>query len=145
MTAWKDLERSVMAALGTRRRGQITQGGWAAGSDDDGTGPFTVEVKRTSRYQLRRAWVDQARRQTKDDGRPWLFVIAEHGERKPVAVVDFAHFCMLARAAGLIPKETARDPLAGVGGSNEPGPTAEDPPLERHVSAVMAELERKRL
>ena len=120
MTAWKDLERRVMAALGTRRRGQITQGGWARGSDDDGTGPFSVEVKRTSRYQLRRAWVDQARRQSKDDGRPWLLVIAEHGERKPVAVVDFAHFCMLARAAGLIPKETASDPLAAAGGSNEP-------------------------
>ena len=101
-------------------------------SDDDGTGPFSVEVKRTSRYQLRRAWVDQARRQSKDDGRPWLLVIAEHGERKPVAVVDFAHFCMLARAAGLIPQETARDPLAGAGGSNEPA--TPDPPSPSNVT-----------
>ena len=83
MTAWKDLERSVMAALGTRRRGQITQGGWAKGCGRRRHRPLLSRSQEDQRYQLRRAWVDQARRQSKDDGRPWLLVIAEHGERNP--------------------------------------------------------------
>jgi hypothetical protein len=103
VTAWKDLERRVCRALGGQRRGQVEGGrGWARGSDDDGSTPFAVEVKRTTRYQLRRAWIDQARRSA--DERPWLLVIAEHRDRRPIAVLDFGELVVLGREAGRIPE-----------------------------------------
>ena len=117
MSAWKDLERRVCAALGTRRRGQVQAGGWAQGSDDDGSSPFALEVKRTSRYQLRQAWIEQARRQGKESVRPWLLVIGEHNDRRPIAVMDFAEFVLLARAAGLIHTD---GPLAASTDSSAP-------------------------
>lgn len=82
--AWKRLERRVAEALGGTRAGP--QG--RHGSDVKGTG-YAVEVKRCTRYQLRGEWLTQARRQSKQEGKPWLLVIAEHGETEPVAVVDF--------------------------------------------------------
>jgi hypothetical protein len=103
MTAWKDLERRVCHALGARRRPSTGADGYARGTDDDGTAPFAVECKRTTRYQLRRAWIDQARRNAKADGRPWLLVIAEHRETRPVAVLDFWELVQLAQQAGRIP------------------------------------------
>jgi hypothetical protein len=33
--------------------------------------------------------VEQARRQSKQEGKPWVLVIAEHGDQAPIAVVDF--------------------------------------------------------
>jgi hypothetical protein len=102
-TAWKDLERRAAHALGAQRRPSVSlEGGWARGSDDDGTAPFSLECKRTSRYQLRRSWVEQARRQAKADGRPWLLVVAEHGDRRPLAVLDFWVLIELAQDAGRI-------------------------------------------
>jgi hypothetical protein len=74
--------------------------GWAQGSDDDGSAPFAVECKRTSRYQLRRSWIEQARQQARSTDRPWLLVIAEHGDRRPIAVIDFGELVLLAREAG---------------------------------------------
>lgn len=100
MTAWKDLERRVCRALGAERRPSVGYEGWARGSDDDGSAPFAVECKRTTRYQLRRAWIEQARRNGKASGRPWLLVIAEHADRAPVAVLDFGEFARLVEEAG---------------------------------------------
>jgi hypothetical protein len=102
MSAWKDLERRVCRALGAERRPSIGPDGWASGSDDDGTAPFSVECKRTTRYSLRHAWVEQARRQGNQDGRPWLLVVAEHGDRRPLAVLDFWELVDLAQQAGRI-------------------------------------------
>ena len=102
MTAWKDLERRVCRALGAERRPSIGAKGWAQGSDDDGTAPFSVETKRTVRYQLRRSWIEQARRHGRDSQRPWLLVIAEHGDRSPVAVLDFWALVQLAEEAGRV-------------------------------------------
>jgi hypothetical protein len=102
-SAWKDLERRVCRALGAQRRGQTGPDGWARGSDDDGTAPFAVETKRTTRYQLRRTWIDQARRQGKTDGRPWLLVVSEHNDRHPIAILDFWALADLAQRAGVIP------------------------------------------
>lgn len=82
MTAWKDLERRVARALGGERNGPNP------GSDVVGT-PFSVECKRTTRYQLRRDWIEQARRQAQVDGKPWLLVIGEHNDRNPIVVQDF--------------------------------------------------------
>lgn len=101
--AWKDLERRICRALGAERRGQTGPNGWAQGSDDDGSAPFSVECKRTARYQLRRAWVEQARREGRQDHRPWLLVIAEHRDRQPLAVLDFWEFAQLCQEAGRLP------------------------------------------
>lgn len=98
MTAWKDLERRVARALGGERSGPLGK----HGSDCAGT-PFSVECKRTTRYQLRSAWIEQARRQSKAEALPWLLVVAEHGDHRPLAVLDFWMFCQLAQKAGLLP------------------------------------------
>jgi len=107
--AWKDFERRCCRALGAERRGP------EGGSDDDGTAPFAVECKRTTRYQLRGAWVEQARRQGRATGRPWLLVIGQHHDRRPIAVVDFQVFVQLCYEAGRIEAAdvmaTARGPL----------------------------------
>lgn len=102
MTAWKDLERRVCRALGAERRPSVGPRGWARGSDDDGTAPFAVEVKRTKRLQLRAAWVEQARSHSRSDGRPWLIVMAEHRSQRPVAVLDFDTLVALGHKAGII-------------------------------------------
>jgi hypothetical protein len=81
--AWKALERRKCRDLGGERRGQIGPGGtWSRGSDDSGTLPISLQVKRTKRYMLRRSWIEQARRDAKEDGRGW-WVIAqdEHNDR----------------------------------------------------------------
>lgn len=98
-SAWKDFERRVCRALGAERRGSEP---YTSGSDDDGTAPFAVECKRTSRYQLRAAWIAQARRQGRASGRPWVLVIAQHNDKRPVAVLDFLAFVQLCDEAGRI-------------------------------------------
>lgn len=103
-SAWKDLERRVCRALGAERRPSVGTGGWARGSDDDGTAPFSVEVKRTKRLQLRGAWVEQARTNGARDGRPWLLAIGVHRSPRVVAVVDFETLVALAYKAGIIRK-----------------------------------------
>lgn len=84
MTAWKDLERRVARALGGERSGPLGR----HQSDVAGIA-YAVECKRTTRYSLRRAWVEQARRQSRQEGKPWMLVVSEHGDREPLAVVDF--------------------------------------------------------
>ena len=98
--AWKDLERRICRALRSNRRPSVGRRGWAVGTDDDGTCAFAVEVKRTTRLSLRSAWIEQARRNAREDGRPWLLVIAEHHSRRPVAVLDFYELVQLAHDAG---------------------------------------------
>jgi hypothetical protein len=131
VTAWKDLERRVARALGGQRRGQTGPDGWAAGSDDNGTTPFAIECKRTTRYQLRHTWIEQARRNARHDGRPWLLVIAEHNDRQPIAVLGFWQLVDICQKAGLIPTpfvvEDSMDeevalPLARLPHHSEPPP-----------------------
>lgn len=98
MTAWKDLERRVARALGGERSGPLGR----HGSGARGT-RFAVECKRTAHYQLRTKWIEQARRQSKAEGVPWLLVVSEHGERRPIVVLDFWQFTEIAQKAGLIP------------------------------------------
>jgi hypothetical protein len=145
VSAWKDLERRVCRALGSQRRGQVRGTGWAQGSDNDETGPFSIETKRTQRYSLRRAWIEQARRNAKADGRPWLLVISEHNDRRPLAVLDFWEFAKLAQDAGWIGKVKIHGPL----GRLERLTAATDPDssidVDEHVSHVVARLEEMRL
>lgn len=84
MTAWKALELRVAKTLGGTRSGPLGK----HSSDIHGV-PWAVECKRTTRYQLRSSWIAQARRQAKQERKPWLLIIAEHGDRNPIAVVDF--------------------------------------------------------
>jgi hypothetical protein len=98
VSAWKDLERRVARALGGERAGPLGR----YGSDAQGT-PFAVECKRTTRYSLRRSWIEQARRQSKAEQRPWLLVVSEHNDRRPIVVMDFWVFAQIAQEAGLIP------------------------------------------
>ena len=95
VTAWKDHERRVARALGGERSGPLGR----HGSDAIGT-PFAVECKRTTRYSLRREWIEQARRQSKQEGKPWVLVIAEHNDRSPIVVLDFKQFCRLKANCG---------------------------------------------
>ena len=96
--AWKSLERRVCRALGAERAGPRGK----HGADDDGSAPFSVETKRTTRYSLRRSWIEQARRQGKTDGRPWLLVIGEHYDKRPICVLDFWVLAEIAQLAGMI-------------------------------------------
>lgn len=100
--AWKDLERRVCRMFGGERAPSVGRHGWARGSDDDGSTPFAFECKRTTRYSLRRTWIEQARRGAAGGGRPWALVIAEHGDRNPIAVVDLRTLKRLAAEAGWI-------------------------------------------
>ena len=95
--AWKDFERRVCRTLGAERRGSAP---YTTGSDDDGSAPFAIECKRTTRYQLRAQWIAQARHQGRRDGRPWVLVIAQHNDRRPIAVCDFLAFAQLCEEAG---------------------------------------------
>ena len=85
VTAWKRHELRVAKALGGTRTGP--QG--KHGSDVAGT-PFAVECKRTTRYSLRGAWIEQARRQSRQEGKPWILVVSEHGDRSPIVVMEFS-------------------------------------------------------
>jgi hypothetical protein len=98
VSAWKDLERRVARALGGERSGPLGR----YSSDAQGTA-FAVECKRTTRYSLRRSWIEQARRQSKGEHRPWLLVVSEHNDRRPIVVMDFWAFAEIAQTAGLIP------------------------------------------
>jgi hypothetical protein len=97
---WKAFERRVCRLFNAERRGQTGPGGWAQGSDDDGTAIFAIECKRCSRYQLRQAWIEQARRNAHATHRPWLLVLAEHNERRPLAVIDLHELVAICREAG---------------------------------------------
>jgi len=94
MTAWKDHERRIARALGGERSGPLGR----HGSDATGTA-FAIECKRTTRYGLRRTWIEQARRQAKAEAKPWLLVIAEHRDRSPIVVLEFRELVRMIEAA----------------------------------------------
>jgi hypothetical protein len=124
-SAWKDLERRVCRALGAQRKPSIGAHGYASGSDDDGTAPFSVEVKRSKRKVPEGRWIRQAKANGKADGRPWLLVVAGHYDSKPIAVLDFWTLVQLAQEAGRLPE------LSIEGGSTmlheTPQPTEPEP------------------
>lgn len=90
MTAWKALELRVAKTLGGTRTGPLGRH-----MSDVQDVPYAVECKRTTRYSLRRVWIEQARRQSKQEGKPWLLVISEHADREPIVVMDFKTFAAM--------------------------------------------------
>jgi hypothetical protein len=104
--AWKAAELRWCRLFGAGRRPSVGTAGWARGSDDDGSGPFAIEVKRSKRRVPEGRWIEQARANA--GGRPWLLVVAGHNDRRPIAVVDAYWLAGVCRQAGLLPDE--RDP-----------------------------------
>jgi hypothetical protein len=102
VSAWKDAERWFCAMLGTRRRGQVSGSGWAAGSDDDGSCPWAVEVKHVRRPQLKAIWLEQAQANAKATEREYLLINAVRGKNRMDAptTVRFGEFLAVAAAAG---------------------------------------------
>jgi hypothetical protein len=102
--AWKAWERKACRDMGGQRKPQIGPDGWARGSDDDGSLWCSLECKYLTRYQLRRSWVEQARRQGKAERRPWAIGIREHYERHSgLFICDWDTGVELAYEAGRIP------------------------------------------
>jgi hypothetical protein len=85
VTAWKDLERRACRSLGYERRGPMGKGL----SDCEQACPWAVEVKRSKRGAIETAWLEQAKRQGKDEGKPWLLVVAGHNDRDPTVTLSF--------------------------------------------------------
>jgi hypothetical protein len=125
--AWKAFERRVCQLFGTRRRGQVVAGGWAAGSDDDGSGPFALEIKYVSRFGIRRPWLKSIG--TQPDGRPGFLVQGEHG--KPVleslTVMRTRQALELLADAGWLPEPRPFDASNGSDTSSGPQPGASTP------------------
>lgn len=80
----KNHERRTCQALGGTRNGPNP------GSDCLGT-PYSVECKRQVKLSLRKAHIEQAKRQAAVDGRPWILVLQEHGDEAYV-VMPFDFF-----------------------------------------------------
>jgi hypothetical protein len=145
VSAWKDLERKVCRALGSSRRGQVAGSGWAQGSDNDETGPFSIETKRTKSGMLRRAWIEQARRQGKAEKRPWALIVAKHNDKRPIIVLDFWEFAKLAQDAGWlgdINVHESTDRLERL--ERAMGPMAANVDEKAHLAAVMDDIEVRR-
>ena len=68
--------------------------------------PLAVQVKHTLRPQLRQDWLEQAKRDARKEGKPWLLVICERGKRKRIACLDFDYLCEILRR---LPSEPGRD------------------------------------
>jgi hypothetical protein len=99
--SWKQFEDRVCVALGGRR----FLGNRGSGvPDSDENVPFALEAKHGyARFQLREKWIEQARRNAKASGKPWLLVQAPKYSRRPVVTLDFFVFAQIAQQAGLIP------------------------------------------
>ena len=89
---WKTAELNVCRALGGERAGPTG----TTGSDCTGTS-LSVQVKYTTRPQLRQDWLEQAKRDGRKEQKPWLLVICERGKHGKLAVLDFDILCEIMR------------------------------------------------
>ena len=97
--AWSAFQRKMARAWG----GQKT---WRGEKGSDGRGcVVSLETKRRKGGRILSADVAQAQRQGKEDGLPWLLVVAGHNDRHPKAVCDEGWLRELAKAAGLLKEE----------------------------------------
>lgn len=98
--AWKQFEDRICIALGGRR----VLGNRGSGvPDSDENVPFAVEAKLGyAKYQLREAWIEQARRNAKASGKPWIVVQKPKHVHRAVVSMDFFVFAEIAQLAGMI-------------------------------------------
>lgn len=95
MTAWKELELRVCRAWGGERSGPVGRDG-----PDCTNVPVAIQVKRTSRATggVQGSWIRQARKDGRKLKQPWVLVVAEHGDRAPLAVTDHNWLVTMYRA-----------------------------------------------
>lgn len=94
--AWSAFQRRVARIWG----GEKT---WRGEAGSDGRGcVVSLETKRRKGGKILNADVAQAKRQAKDDGLPFLLVVADHNDRDPIAVCSHKWLVQLAREAGRI-------------------------------------------
>jgi len=100
VSAWKRYEDDCAAALGGRR----VLGNRGSGvPDSDERVPFALECKLGyERFQLRDKWIEQARQNAQESGKPWAIVQRPKYARRSVVTLDFAAFVEIAERAGLI-------------------------------------------
>jgi hypothetical protein len=98
VTAWKDFERRVCRKLGGRRHGNYGQ----AVSDCVGI-PWSTEIKRSKQGCVLTSWLTQAKRQSRNEGKPWLLVVGGHFDRHPTVTLELDEFVRIGRLAGVIP------------------------------------------
>jgi hypothetical protein len=95
---WKRVEDRVCRQLGGRRK--LGNRGSAV-SDGDEDVPFAVEVKAGyGRFRLARDWLDQCRRQSESEGKPWLLVQVPRHCRKPLVTCELETLLRLIQMAG---------------------------------------------
>ena len=100
MTAWKKWEDDCARQLGGRRV-LGNRGSGVPDSDEDT--PLALECKLGfNRYQLRDAWLEQARRNATASGKPWAIVQRPKHARRAVATVDWLFLVELCQRAGLV-------------------------------------------
>ena len=93
---WSVFQRKIARQWG----GQKT---WRGEKGSDGRGcVVSLETKRRKGGRILSADVAQAKRQGKEDGLPWLLVVADHNDRDPLAVVSHKWLVELAQKAGLL-------------------------------------------
>lgn len=86
-TAWKALELRIARSWGGSRSGPTGRDG-----PDVAGVPLAIQIKRTSRSTggVQGSWIRQAKIDGAKTGLPWILVVAQHGDRNPIAVVDHA-------------------------------------------------------
>lgn len=97
--SWSSFQRRCARAWG----GQKT---WRGEHGSDARGAVvSLETKRRKGGRILSADVAQARRQGKEDGLPFVLVVADHNDRDPLAVVSHRWLLDLAKKAGLLGPE----------------------------------------
>lgn len=86
----KAFELWAAKLFGGRRRGNNGTGGC-----DVVDAPVAIECKAPARLELRTAWLEQAKRQGLQDGKPWVLAIRPKGSSSPVGVVDLRWLAQL--------------------------------------------------
>jgi hypothetical protein len=85
VSAWKALELRIARAWGGERSGPVGRDG-----PDVAGVPLAIQCKRTGSTTggIRGAWIEQAKRDAKKAGLPWVLVVSKHNDRDPIAVVS---------------------------------------------------------
>lgn len=93
----KAFERWCARLFGGRRRGNTGVGGC-----DVIEAPVALECKATAQLMIRTDWYEQAVRQGRDEGKPWVLAMRPKGWRDPVGLVDLKYLAHLVRCEQIV-------------------------------------------